>query len=114
NRVSDYLELRAFSLSKPANQCCQTLELHLCTGLLNPSNQSQIVMKRLLNPLVNLVNVLGIAHQGRPAKWSATFREHWPDVPLDETRKREGLLESSIKGLLPEIVPILERHRTCL
>src|SRR2546425_13057466 len=71
-------------------------------------------MKRLLNQLVNLVNILGITHQRRQAKGSTTFREHWPDVPLDETRKREGLLESSIKGLLPEIVPILERHRTCL
>src|SRR2546425_2277680 len=71
-------------------------------------------MKRLLDQLVNLVNVLGITHQGRPAEWSTTLREHRSNVPLDETRNREGFLESSIKGLLPEIVPILERHSTCL
>src|SRR5204863_3339095 len=73
-------EVRAVSLSEPADSRRKALEFDLLLGERNPATEMVVVRKELEREVVGALDVFGIARQRDPAERSLPCAEKWSDV----------------------------------
>src|SRR5215217_950843 len=103
--------LSPFTITEPANAGRQSLEVNTVTSQSQPAIQRAIVRKHLEGEIVSLANVVGIARQRHPAKWSLAFTEERSNVLWHKTRDLEGVPATCIKRLLANVVAVIESDR---
>src|SRR5208283_2194446 len=103
-------ELRALSITKPADATRQSLELDPLAREANPTAKNFVVGKHFQHQIVGSVNVRGIAGKRRPAEGSATFAEQRTNVCRHKSRKIVGVLYAVFEGKRANIVAVIESH----
>src|SRR5207245_7412971 len=101
-------ELCSLAIAQPADPGGQSLELDVLLSLLYPSPKVHVVWKSIKDELVYLPDVFWVPDERRPPERTPTFTEHWSDVLLNESREFECFLQTGVKGLLSNVVAILE------
>src|SRR5665647_1724424 len=100
--VERHAELRAVALAEPADARGEPLKVHLLARERDPPRELRVVREELENQLVGAVEILGIAGERDPAKWS---------LPLAEQRAHDAGLAHAFD--FPGFVPAYVRPLFC-
>src|SRR5262245_50754613 len=103
-RVHGKAELRAFSVTRPADPGRQPLEAHAFSSEPNPAQEIVFAGEHFTDETVGAVNVRGISGQRNPAKWPLAFAKHRPDILQNKTGNPEGVVDPGFLGKVSDII----------
>src|SRR5215210_6547698 len=103
------------SETNPADARRQTLETYACSRKIKPIMQVRVIGNEFFHPRVGPIDVLGVAGERCPAKWSDAAAKQRANVGRNETGKGERLLQAHVESHLPDVVAVVEgRHAGCM
>src|ERR1700731_2025915 len=106
--VHSQTKLGAFPIAEPAKPGGQTLKLNTFLRQFHPRRKGCVLRKNLEREPIRPRDVARIAAQCHPAKRSFPFAEERPDVFWNESGNIEGILDSSLFRLGPDVISVVE------
>ena len=109
--VEDEPHLRALAVAEPADAGGKALRLHPLAGERDPPGQAAVPGEGREDGLVRGREVVGVAGEAGPAERALALAEERPDVGGHEPGEVEGVFDTGLHGLGPDVVAVVEDDR---
>src|SRR5437867_1814674 len=107
-------KLGAFAIAEPADARRQTLKMDSFSCQFHPTPEGLVLWKNFERKFVCPRDVLRIAAQRHPAKWTFPFAEQRPDIFRNEPGNIKGVFDTGFFRLRADVVPVIESNSPAL